>query len=148
MKNSLFSSIAIASAAVISFNTTVGGVIVGSIAAIFNGFNWLVRAIATRLMFAIDRDRYEYTATLIEQRSDLTELGILKSITQVKESALQQKAWTMRHTAAMSQLGNALHIQCGWEPVRIHGYMRKVIEGIPGLVYYGGDDFEPDAETV
>lgn len=148
MKNSLFSFVAVTSAALISFNTAVGSAVVGVITGAFNAFNLLVRAVGTSLMAAIDKDRYEYTSSLVQQRGDLTELGILKSITQVKESALQQEVWTMWHTAAMNQLGNALHMQCGWEPARVHGYMRKVMEGIPGLVYYGGDDFESDTETV
>lgn len=147
MKDFFFSFIAFVSAGIIAANTAIGTFFVGGLASLFNGFNWIVKAISVRLMLAIDSNRYKHISGVIEQRGELTELGILRSITQVKESAIQQKAWTMRHTAAMNQLGNALHSQCGWEPARIHGYMRTVIEGIPGLTYYGGD-FESDAETV
>lgn len=148
MKNFLFTQVAVISAFLVGTSTSIGSFVVDLISGAFNGFNWLVRAIAVRLMMLIDVDRYSYTSRVIEQRGDLTELNVLKSITSVKESALRDKVWTMSHTAAMNQLGNALHTQCGWEPARIHYYMRGVIEQIPGLVYYGGDDFEGETETA
>lgn len=141
MKALIYNNLAKAGAITIGLNLMVGQAVTGFIGGIFNTTNWVVSNLTAYLLKTLDGPRYEHAMQTLDQRSDLIELDLLMRINKVKEDALRQKAWTVMHTIAINKLGSALHTQCGWEPARIHGYMKPVIESIPGMVYMGGDEY-------
>lgn len=142
MKQFFFRNVAVTCGNLIYVNTSIGNVIVGVIGGVFGVVNWILAWTSRNLLLAIDKDRYEHAASTMEQRDDLIELELLKAVSQVKEDAISGRVWTSSHTLALNKIGSALHMQCGWEPARIHGYLRQVVESIPGMSYYGGDDFD------
>lgn len=142
MKQFLFVNVATTCASLMQINISVGNAVVGFISGIFNLVNWAMASVSKQLLLAIDKERYEYTTSALEQRGELIELELLKAATKVKEDALTGRVWTSQHTMALNRIGSALHMQCGWEPARIHGYLRQVVESIPGMIYSSGDDFE------
>lgn len=146
MKLFLYNNLAKTAAIVIGLNVVVGQTVTGFIGGTFNLVTHAISGVASYLLRALDADRYEHAVQTLDQRNDLTELDILMRINQVKEDALKQKMWTVMHTIAMNKLGGALHTQCGWEPARIHGYLKPVIESIPGMVYTGGDEYSENEE--
>lgn len=128
----------------ISANTSVGNMITTFIAFIFNTTNEILRLLAKSLMNLIDSQQFEYIQAAQSQHSELSELNLLMQAASVKENALSHKTWTVMHSMAISKIGTALYHNCGWEPARIHAYMRQVVESIPGLVYNGGDEYEQE----
>lgn len=142
MKQFFFGNVAVTFGNLIYLNTLVGNTITGIIGGLFGSVNFGLAWISRRLLIAIDKNRYEYTTSTLEQRSDLIELELLKAASKVKEDAISGRVWTSSHTLALNKIGSALHLQCGWEPARIHGYLRQVVESIPGMNYYAGDEFE------
>lgn len=142
MKIFLFRTIAAVTASLISINLVVGNAVTSLIAATFNGLNAIIKAIATFLMKAVDKDRYEHAKLATEQYGQLAELDLLIAATKVKEDALKNKAWTIGHTVAMNRIGSMLYTQHKWEPARVHKYLKSIIESIPGMVYMAGDDPE------
>lgn len=142
MKQFLFRNVAVTCGHLIFINTSIGNAVVGAIGGIFNIINWILAQTSRRLLVSIDRDRYEHTASTIEQRNDLVELELLKAVSKVKEDAVAGRVWTSSHTMALNKIGSALHVQCGWEPARIHGYLRQVVESIPGMTYYAGEELD------
>lgn len=142
MKQFFFGNIAVTFGNLIYLNTLVGNTIVGIIGGLFGLVNFGLAWASRKLLIAIDKNRYEYTTSTLEQRSDLIELELLKAASKVKEDAISGRVWTSSHTLALNKIGSALHLQCGWEPARIHGYLRQVVESIPGMNYYAGDEFE------
>lgn len=142
MKQFFFGNVAVTFGNLIYLNTLVGNTIVGIIGGLFGSVNFALAWISRKLLIAIDKNRYEYTTSTLEQRSDLIELELLKAASKVKEDAISGRVWTSSHTLALNKIGSALHLQCGWEPARIHGYLRQVVESIPGMNYYAGDEFE------
>lgn len=141
MKIFLFRAIATVTAYLVSVNLIIGNAITGMLAAIFNGLNSVIKAVATALMKWVDKDRYEHAKLATEQYGQLAELDLLIAVSKVKDDALKNKVWTIGHTIAMNKIGSALYMQHGWEPARVHKYLKSVIETIPGMVYQAGDDF-------
>lgn len=142
MKQFFFGNVAVTFGNLIYLNTLIGNTIVGIIGGLFGSVNFGLAWVSRKLLIAIDKNRYEYTTSTLEQRSDLIELELLKAASKVKEDAISGRVWTSSHTLALNKIGSALHLQCGWEPARIHGYLRQVVESIPGMNYYAGDEFE------
>lgn len=144
MKQLLFKTTAIVIGSLISANTSIGNAITTVIAFAFNATNEVLRAVGKWLMNQIDSERLEHIEITQDQSEELTELNLLMQVNRVKEDALRARVWTMMHTMAMNKIGTALHNNCGWEPARIHGYLRQVIESIPGMVYSAGDEYEDE----
>lgn len=144
MKQFLYNGLAKSAAIAIGFNVVVGQAITGFIGGIFNVISYSLGNGTAFLLKAIDTDRYKHAVATLDQRDNLGELDLLMKINQVKEDALKQRMWTMMHTIAINRLGAALHTQCGWSVARIHGYIKPVVESIPGMVYMGGDEYSEE----
>ena len=146
MKEMIYTFIARSANLIIGLNTLIGNAITSFIAAIFNFVSIAIGFLVANLLKSLDRKRYQHAILMLDQYSELNELELLIRINQVRDDALKQRTWTMMHTIAMNKLGTALHTQCGWSPARIHGYMKPVVESIPGMVYQGGEDYPEDTE--
>ena len=144
MKPILFKTIGSVSASLVQLNLAIGNALASCVAWAFNSVNNGIRWVAQTLMKAIDEERYNYFSSLVSQQNELGELQLMMAANQVKEDALKGRAWTMMHTIAINRIAGALHGSYGWEPPRIHQYLRDVVESIPGMVYSAGDDFETD----
>jgi hypothetical protein len=125
---------------IVEFNLRLGNFCTSLVAGFFNLINGFIRWGARSAMIRLDKERFEYTESLLTQRQELGELHLLMAATQVKEDALKHKMWTMYHTIAINRIAQSLHMGCGWELPRVHGYLRQVIESIPGMAYTAGDD--------
>ena len=144
MRQLLFKGATYVIGSMISVNTSVGNMITTFIAFVFNAINEALRLLAKGLMNFIDPQRFEYIEATQNQYSELSELNLLIQATSVKENALSHRAWTLMDSITINKIGESLHHNCGWEPARIHAYMRQVVESIPGLVYNGGDEYEQE----
>jgi hypothetical protein len=144
MKQLLFKTTAVVIGSLISANTSIGNAITSVVAFAFNAVNEVLRGIGKRLMGFIDSERFQHVELTTDQYSELAELNLLMAANKVKEDALRSRTWTMMHTMAINKIGSALYSNCGWDPPRIHGYLRQVIESIPGMVYCAGDDYEQE----
>jgi hypothetical protein len=144
MKQLLFKTTAVVIGSLISANTSIGNAITTVVAFVFNAVNEVLRGAGKKLMNAIDSERFQHIELTTDQYSELTELNLLMAANKVKEDALRGRTWTVMHTMAMNRIGTALHNNCGWEPPRIHGYLRQVVESIPGMVYCAGDEYEEE----
>jgi hypothetical protein len=144
MKAILYNLINRSSAAIIGANAATGEAIVSAVAGVFNLVTMALGTISSKILRALDSNRFEHAKQTFNQYESLAELDLLIKINQVKEDALRQKAWTMYHTIALNRLGSALHANCGWPPARVHAYVKPLIESIPGMVYYSGDEFSDD----
>jgi hypothetical protein len=142
MKIFLFKLTSKVFASLISFNIIVGNGISNVIAFIANTINDALRAGAKGLMKAIDEERFEYGERFSEQLPQLVELSLLIAANKTKENAIKNKVWTVNDTIAINRIGTTLHVQCGWEKARVHGYLRQVVESIPNMTYVAGDEFE------
>jgi hypothetical protein len=144
MKQHLFKTTAVVIGSLISANTSIGNAITTVVAFFFNAVNEVLRGIGKKLMNAIDSEHFRYIELATDQSSELTELNLLMAASKVKEDALRSRTWTSMHTMAINRIGSALYSNCGWDPPRIHGYLRQVIESIPGMIYQAGDDYEQE----
>jgi hypothetical protein len=144
MKQLLFKTTAVVIGSLISANTSIGNAITTVVAFVFNAVNEVLRGAGKKLMNVIDSERFQHIELTTDQYSELTELNLLMAANKVKEDALRGRTWTVMHTMAMNRIGTALHNNCGWDPPRIHGYLRQVVESIPGMVYCAGDEYEPE----
>jgi hypothetical protein len=143
MRQVAFKTIGSVSASMVQMNLAIGNAIASSVAWCFNQVNAIIAATARFLMRRLDEERFDYYSSLLSQQSELGELQLLMAARKVKEDALKGRVWTTMHTIAINKIAGALHYNCGWEPPRIHQYLREVVESIPGMVYGTGDDFEP-----
>lgn len=139
MKSALYEFVAKFAAFLIGVNTGIGNAITGFIAGIFNYVSMTLGVSAASLLKKLDNKRYQHSALMLDQYHELSELELLININRVCDDALRQRSWTMMHTISIHKLGTALHVQCGWPPERVHGYLKPVIEKIPGMVYQGGE---------
>ena len=137
MKRVLFDTLAFLGEAIIDLLENVGDLLSLGIESLFGFFVWLAANTFKAILWVVDSDRYSMNQ----------ELEILGAISHVKEDALQKKAWTSQHSEAINILGNKLCQECDWEEERIHDYMRRVIESIPGLGYLVGSE-EDDDDTI
>lgn len=144
MKQALFNAVSTAYTAVIAANILIGNMVIETLGVLFGFGSFVLSRLSKATLTAIDKDRYEYISSTLEQSHELTELNLMKAVLSVKESALGGGYWTASHTMALSSIGRALLNDCGWEPARVHGYMRQVVESIPGMSYMGGGDPEEE----
>jgi hypothetical protein len=121
-------------------NSTIGNVIIDVLGRCFSFFSFLLSKVSVFVLTSIDKERYDHTASVIQQSKQLTELNLLKAAVEVKEDAVRNRVWTMQHTAAINRIGNILHFQYGWEVTRVHGYLRQIVESIPNMTYGAMDE--------
>jgi hypothetical protein len=114
------------------------------IEAVFNFSVWITGNIFATILSWIDSERVEHAEHVAEQYPLAMELEILGAVTAVKEDALDKKKWTEQHSMALNVLGNRLFNECDWDEERIHDYMRRVVESIPGLGYAVGSQDDDD----
>lgn len=112
-------------------------------------YNLIVKLVAggfKGLLFLIDRKRVRHLENAMNQSDVINELEILILISKIKEDALMRKSWTSSHSIALDELGSRLYGECDWSKSSVHGYMRAIVESIPGLSYAGevGDDDDDD----
>jgi len=142
MRYLLFKTVAVVVGFIIGVNLAIGNLVGSLVAAFFNGLNTVVKFIGERLMLWIDADRYAHASTAMRQSVELTELNLLMAANKIKEHAVESKVWTASHTSALNGIANELHSSCGWEPAKIHKYLRPLVESIPGMGYTSGEDPE------
>lgn len=119
------------------------------IEAVFNFFVWITGNIFATILSWIDSERVKHAEHVAEQYPLAMELEILGAVTAVKEDALDKKKWTEQHSMALNVLGNRLFNECDWDEERIHDYMRRVVESIPGLGYaVGSQDDDDDSISI
>ena len=114
------------------------------IEAVFNFSVWITGNIFATILSWIDSERVEHAEHVAEQYPLAMELEILGAVTAIKEDALDKKKWTEQHSMALNVLGNRLFNECDWDEERIHDYMRRVVESIPGLGYAVGSQDDDD----
>ena len=114
------------------------------IESVFNFFVWITGNIFATILSWIDSERVKHAEHVAEQYPLAMELEILGAVTAVKEDALDKKKWTEQHSMALNVLGNRLFNECDWDEERIHDYMRRVVESIPGLGYAVGSQDDDD----
>lgn len=114
------------------------------IEAVFNFSVWITGNIFATILSWIDSERVKHAEHVAEQYPLAMELEILGAVTAVKEDALDKKKWTEQHSMALNVLGNRLFNECDWDEERIHDYMRRVVESIPGLGYAVGSQDDDD----
>jgi len=125
-----------------------GQLIIFGVEAVSNFFVWVFGNIFAAVLSLIDRERVEHAEHVAEQQPLAMELEILGAVTHVKEDAIEKKKWTEQHSIALNILGNRLLNECDWEEQRIHDYMRRVVESIPGLGYLVGSDDDDDSISI
>jgi len=144
MKRHLFDIVAFLGKVVIETLHNVCECLTAGIDTVFNFFVWILANLTRVILSLIDAERMDHAESVIEQYSMNRELEILGAISKVKEDAVERALWTPNHSNAMNILGNRLFRECDWETGRIHEYMKRVIESIPGLGYQVGNDDDDD----
>lgn len=148
MKKILFDAAAFLGKSFIDLLHNVGDLLSLGIGSFFNLLVWLAANIFKAILWIIDSDRANHAEQVADQYSMNQELEILGAISHVKEDALQKEAWTGQHSQALNILGNRLCHECDWDEERVHDYMRRVVESIPGLGYLVGSDEDDDDDSI
>ena len=140
MKNSLFQALSYATYAGIWLCDKVGGIVVTIIAYAFGWTRWLIANIGQFLMQKLTPEQWAEVQGQLELSNQQTELELLATAGQLKEHAEELGEWTDSHTEALEAVGQALLNECNWEEESVHGWMRRLVESIPGLSYEEGPD--------
>lgn len=98
------------------------------------------------ILYLIDKDRLKYAEEVHRQSTISTEFKILANVLKVKEDALSKKVWTQNHAIALNNLATKLYHECDWQEDQIHGYMKEIVESIPGLIYVTSDEDDEDED--
>jgi hypothetical protein len=147
MKRVVFNALAFLGEALIDLLENVGDLLSLGIESLFGFSVWVTANTFKVILRLVDPDRLDHAEQVADQYSMNQELEILGAVSHVKEDALEKKAWTAQHSQALNILGNRLCQECDWEEERIHDYMRRVVESIPGLGYLVGSE-EDDDDTI
>lgn len=142
MRLFLFNGIASAAKSIATFVQVAQGTIISIVSLVFGVIVAAIQWSSSSLLRLVDKDRYEYFYALAEQRNELNEFYLMAYAKQVCDEARQSKVWTYSHTAAIQQTAQKLHVYCGWEKNRVHAYLKSVVETLPGMTYFSGDDFD------
>jgi hypothetical protein len=145
MKSFLFGVTAVIIGWLIQASLTICHWITYATTVVCNAVNSGLKAVGDRLLRWIDAERHDYINAAMGQRHELMELGLLMAANQLRDDALAGRVWTSNHTIALNNIAQGLHQSCGWEPVRVHGYLRPLVEGIGVGYTAGGEDEEPPA---
>lgn len=103
---------------------------------------WAIANTGKILMKTLTPEQFAEVESKLELEAQQTELELLATVSELKEHAVEQGAWTDDHTEALNAIGNALLNECAWDEQHIHDYMRRVVESVPGLEYGQGDPDE------
>ncbi len=147
MKRVLFGALAYLGEVVVDLLQNIGDLLSLGIESLFNFLVWVTANGFKAILWLVDSERLDHAEQVADQYSMNQELEILGAISHVKEDALENKRWTVQHSQAINILGNRLCHECDWEGERIHDYMRRVIESIPGLGYLVGSEEDDDDTT-
>lgn len=121
------------------------------VAVIFVNLIKLVGIVSGALLHLIDKERIAmYTAMsetfseLEDSYSDLErqnlELKLLSAVSDLKAHAEENdEGWTENHTEALNAVATSLVEELGCDEDEVFGYMRRIVESIPGLEF-GLDD--------
>lgn len=148
MKNLLFQSVSAVGGLLITSLHAVGTFLVLLVQKIFTSLIWIIANACKIILSVVDSERVEYAKQAVLQSSMTLELEILSAITKVKEDAIERKFWTEDHSTALNVLGNKLFSECNWDEDRIHDYIRRVVESLPGLSYATGEDDDDEDEGI
>jgi len=148
MKKILFDTVAFIGKGIINVLRESGELLAYGIESVFNFFVWIFAQVFRFTLWLIDKERVDHAEQVIDQFTMSRELEILGAISHVKQSALDSKVWSENHSKALNILGNRLFQECDWEEDRIHDYMRRVVESIPGLGYAVGSDDDDDDDGI
>lgn len=142
MKKFLFDVVAELGQLLIIGSTKLFELLIDGLDFIGRGVVWGLANFFKIVLSVLDPVRIEHAEHVAEQRGMNLELEILGTIAAVKEDALKRELWTPKHSQAINILVNRLLNECDWEEDRVHDYVRRVIEDIPGLGYAveSGDD--------
>lgn len=139
MKPALFRAISVSTYALIWLNDRLAVAMVWVIAGFFACIKWLVANIGQFLMRKLTPDQLAEIEGQLQLESQQTELELLSTASQLKDHAVENEEWTEEHTEALNMIGNALLNDCNWDEDAVHGWMRRMIESVPGLSYEEGD---------
>lgn len=146
MKNMLFELISnIGKYIIVVIDNFRDGLLI-AIAWLLNTTIWIIANIFRVVLSIIDSERINHAEQASEQYGLTREIELLGAISAVKEDALDQKTWLSEHTNALNILGSQLINECEWEERRVHRYIKKIVESIPGLQYAGS--VEEDDEDI
>lgn len=102
---------------------------------IADALDFIIDSFFKGLLMIIDRKRVSYIDESTKQENFTKELEALIAASKVKDDAITNDNWTDNHTKAINELSMILYNECGWDEVSIHGYMREIVESVPGLEY-------------
>lgn len=148
MKNWLYDNISDLGESFIVGCQIITSFLIGWLTAISDWFISLTADAFKITLWFIDRERTDHAQHVVEQFSINTELEILMNVTRVKEDALERMSWTTNHSVALNELSSQLYNECNWDRVRIHDYMRAIVESIPGLSYVAAEDDDENDDTI
>lgn len=148
MKITLFNAAAFLGESFIDLLQNISDLLCLGIESLFNFLVWLAANVFKVVLWIIDSDRADHAEQVADQYSMNQELEILGAIGHVKEDALERKSWTNQHSEALNVLGNRLCHECDWDEERVHDYMRRVVESIPGLGYLVGSEEDDDDDSI
>ena len=80
----------------------------------------------------IDENRLLHAEAATIQQSEISELGILFSITAVRNDAVVRGKWNEGHEDNLNVLGNVLANEHDWEVEDVERYLHEVIATGPG----------------
>ncbi|WGL30658.1 RNase III endonuclease [Synechococcus phage S-CRES3] len=140
MKNALFQALSYTTYAGIWLCDKVGTWTVTAIAYVFGWVRWLIANTGQLLMKTLTPAQWAEVQGQLELSNQQTELELLSTASQLKEHAEELGEWTDSHTEALEAIGQALLNECNWEEENVHGWMRRLVESIPGLTYEEGPE--------
>lgn len=139
MKPILFRVLSVTTYSLIWLNDRIAAVLIWALAWTSAGSKWLIANIGRQLMKLLTPDQLAEVEGQLELETQQTELELLATASQLKEHAVENEDWTDQHTEALNAIANALLNECDWEEEAVHGWMRRMVESVPGLMYGEGD---------
>ncbi len=148
MRRALFSVVAYVGKAIIWFINESSDLLCYGISSISGFLSWVTANIFRFVLWILDKERVDHAEQVVDQYMINRELEILGAVSEVKQNALNAKFWSEKHSKALNILGNRLLNECEWDEERIHDYMRRVVESIPGLGYAVGSDDDDEEDGI
>ena len=139
MKPILFRVLSYSTYALIWVNDRVAALLIWALAWTSAGSKWLIANIGTFLMEKLTPAQFAEVQGQLQLSNQQTELQLLATAAELKDHAVENEEWTDNHTEALNAIANALLTECDWEEESVHGWMRRMVESVPGLSYEEGD---------
>lgn len=92
---------------------------------------FFVGSIGNSLLHFIDRDRYSTFTSINEQRSEISEIDVLKTICTIRDEAVEFGNWTDEHETKLNVLANVLCHEYDWDAEQVERYLHEVISTGP-----------------